>query len=326
MRNLLSLRSGVGIISTYAIVASAIFLLQAFPRTGIFLMFAMGVLWIGLLIHVAMVHLTVASLNNLIPRKWIAVPIAYYGGGFALYLLALLLVNVQTAVIERANAAARIRAEQPLTFLMDGTVQDGTALLQGYRADRFFVRNRGREGEYFTTEYFAQGETCERANKGYFYEKRFEPWLRVADLFPSYKGPDKSRQCIIQQDRLPAQWRYRIKADGTRSNNVAVRSYGTKWTVFDGQRAEPLLTVEVRELFTVLPIPLLLAGCGLNSGAARWDCGATLMGSLFPTTAGYKGGLNTLTMNPPPPGSDVDTWQISALARALSLEARQPTD
>jgi len=326
MRKLLSLRSGVGILSTYAIAAAAIFLLQAFPGTGIFLMFVMGVLWIGLLIHVAMFHLTAASLRNLIPRKWIAVPIAYYGGGFALYLLALLLVNTQTAAIERANAAARIRAEQPLTFLINGGhVQDGTALLQGYRADRFFVRNRGRDGEYFTTEYFAQGETCERANKGYFYEKRFEPWLRVADLFPSYKGRDKARQCIIEQDGLPAGWRYRIEAEGTRRDNVAVRSYGTKWIVFDGQRDERLLTVEVRELSTVLPIPLLLAGCGLNSGAARWDCGASLMGSRFPTTAGYKGGFNTLT-NPPPPGSDVDTWQISALARALSLEPRQPTD
>ena len=326
MRKLLSLRSGVGILSTYAIAATAIFLLQAFPGTGIFLMLVMGTLWIGLLVHVAMIHLAIASLDNLIPRNWIAVPIAYYGGGFALYLLALVLVHAQAAAIERANGAARIEAEQPLTFLMEGSVQDGTALLQGYRADRFFVRNRDRDGEYFTTEYFAQGETCERANKGYFYEKRLEPWLRVADLFPAYKGSDKARQCIIQQDRVPAAWRYRIESEGTRGNDLAVRSYGTKWTVFEGQRDAQLLTVEVRELSTVLPIPLVLAGCGLNSGAARWDCGVTLMGSLFSTTAGYTAGRSKLMMNPPAPGSDVDTWQISALARALSLEPRQPTD
>jgi hypothetical protein len=72
MRKLLPLRCGVGIFATYAIAAAAIFLLQAFPGTGIFLMFVMGVLWIGLLIHVAMVHLTAASLSDLIPRKWIA--------------------------------------------------------------------------------------------------------------------------------------------------------------------------------------------------------------------------------------------------------------
>lgn len=71
------------IFTNYALFAAAIFLLQWFPVTGVFLMFAFGIFWIGVIVHVFMVHITVLSFIGALPRLILILPGTFYAAGLA---------------------------------------------------------------------------------------------------------------------------------------------------------------------------------------------------------------------------------------------------
>jgi len=50
---------------------------------------ASGPLWVGCLVHLMMLHLAGGGTVGMIPRAWLIVPLAYYGGGFALHSMSL---------------------------------------------------------------------------------------------------------------------------------------------------------------------------------------------------------------------------------------------
>jgi hypothetical protein len=65
----------------YALVAAAIFVLQWIPQTGIFLMFLLGMFWIGVVVHVFMIHITIISIQGALPRLFLILPAAFYAAG-----------------------------------------------------------------------------------------------------------------------------------------------------------------------------------------------------------------------------------------------------
>jgi len=316
-------RSGFVIVAGYAIACGIIYFLQWLPLTGIFLMFMLAVLWIGVLIHLGMIHLTIVSLGGWISRAWLILPAAFYLGGLALYYCATVDVRAQTEAIERDNAGQTIKAEQPFTYTFSGYGNVDTKLLELYWTDRMVLPlgPNSRDGAAITF-YYGHGDECDAANKGWYYDKRFEPFLRVRDLFPEYKGRDKTRQCLISQNGPVEDTRYRIKEEATNSTGLLVDRYGTKWTVYNSKTDALVLTVQSAQFSVVYPIPVILAGCGLNDGAARWECGAELRKTFGYSGAGYRPD-NSRSLYP---SRDPETWAIRPLGRALSLEPRQPTD
>jgi hypothetical protein len=320
-------RSGLFLVTVYALICAGIFLLQLFPLTGIFLMLFAAALWIGVVIHIAMIHILIASLARSIARAWVLLPVAFYVAGVALYVVASREVKAQTRAIEEANAAVTITAEQPFTY----TYKDkdygspDTRLLELYRTDRMVLPlgHNSRDGAA-VAYYYGHGDACINANQMWLYGKRFEPFLRIRDLFPDYKGPNKTRQCIISQNGALEDTRYRIEAERTNARGWLFDRYGTRWTVYDAKTGGRLLVVQSAQFSVVYPIPFLLAGCGLNDSTPGWDCAAALLKTFYYSAAGYR--LDGNKSNYPSPSSDPETWVIRPLARALSLELRQPTD
>jgi hypothetical protein len=277
-----------------------------------------GMMWVGILIHLAMLHLAVASLVKIISRAWLILPIAYYAAGYALHVVSVREVQNKIAAIERANAEVVIKAELPFTFLEEGS-SGAFELLELYRTDRAFIRQNSGA---ITTRYYAEGEACARANKDYYAEKSTEPFLLRANL------PVRSattRQCILMQDGLPAEWRYRIKGEYLVEEDTRYyRHFGRKWTVFDEKTGAQLVSVEVGGFKTLPAVQTVIAGCALHSGAARWICGTGLMREMSFIPVGYK--KRSDRGNVFIPINDPDTWEITPLARALSLEPRKTTD
>jgi hypothetical protein len=69
----------------YALAAAAIFVLQALPfPVGGLLMILGGILWIGVLVHGFMIHITIMSMSGAIPRLILLLPGAFYGAGLAM--------------------------------------------------------------------------------------------------------------------------------------------------------------------------------------------------------------------------------------------------
>jgi hypothetical protein len=199
-------KSGLGLIAAYAIVAALIFGFQLFPLTGIFIMFAGGPLWIGLLVHVAMIHLSWRVIQGRIVRPWLIMPLIFYVGGYALHLASVHMAQSEATAIEARNSALRMQVAMPFTYLREGA-GDTYSLMEHYKVERSFLKQGNGS---ITTFYYAKWNECERANAGWYYDKRMEPYLSKKDIFYYLNGKEKTRQCIISQDGLQTNWRYRI--------------------------------------------------------------------------------------------------------------------
>jgi hypothetical protein len=77
------MRRFLHIFGIYALVVTAIFILQWIPATGIFLMFFLGMFWIGVIVHLFMIQITVMSIMGALPRPILILPGAFYAAGLA---------------------------------------------------------------------------------------------------------------------------------------------------------------------------------------------------------------------------------------------------
>jgi hypothetical protein len=318
-------RSGIKLLVAYVLLGAAIFALQLSPYPGVFLMILGGPIWIGLLIHFAMAHFAWLAVRRTISKAWLVLPLGFYGSGFALHLVSLKAAQAEAAAINARNASLHLSVEQPFSYLREGPA-DSFPLIEHYRVDRSFMR-QGKQA--ITTTYYAHGADCDNAAKGYYYQRRFEPWAFRKDIFYFYHG-SKTKQCILSQDSLSAEWHYRIKASYTYAEDRAAKLFG-RWgksfEIFDEREQRLLGTIEVATLWPYPAVPWIFAGCVLNGGGPAWQCSWGMAKGGTAVAAGYKQrAVNDPQTNPFTPSLDAETWEVTQLAKALGLEQRQPTD
>lgn len=313
---------GLGLLSAYALLAVGAILLQAIPVLGIVLIIVGGPLWVGVLIHIALIHLTVRALSQKASRLWLAVPILFYVGGVAVHLASVNAANAEVAAINARNASLRLNVEKPFRYLRTGQ-HESLSLMQLYKADRsFLVQNKNA----ITTYTYETGSACETANQRWDYKRRDEPYAAINDLFKHYSGPNKTRQCILSSEGLPASWRYRIHGQYTSPKNRPswlFKRSGHDYEIIDDVENRVLGKIEYARISTFPIIPFVTAGC-ISVGSSRWEC--TLGPQTFATTvmAGYP--KLARAKFPYRPSTNPDDWEITPLAKALGLEPRRPTD
>jgi hypothetical protein len=319
------LRSGFFTVLCYGVAAAVACGLQLVPYLGWIVLAAGGPLWMGFLVHLMMLHLAGVGILGMISRAWLVLPLAYYGGGLVLHSVSLGRAHVEAEAIEQAAQRATFKVDQPFSFL--NAASGGFELLKHYRIDRAFLRQgHGR----ITTQYFARGEACNDAIKNRQDAMRNraskpldQPSL-VIDLFGGYHDSDKTRQCILSRNDLPASWRYRIESQylAESEGDFINARFGSRYSVIDEITSATLLTVETGAIGTLPPIQTITAICSLYSGSLK--CRVGLLPSLTLVPIGHK---------LPPSGiphfvelEDPDTWEIGILARALSLQPRTRAD
>jgi hypothetical protein len=280
---------------------------------------------IGLLVHIAMAHLAWLAIRRTISRAWLVLPIAFYTGGYCLHLASMQAAEAEAAAVNARNAIVRLTVDQPFRYFRDGAA-DSFSLIEHYRVDRSFQRQLNGT---ITTTYYAHGSDCDNARQGYDHARSREPWTLRTDIFYHYPG-NKTRQCILSQDGLPAEWRYRITANYTYAKDQASSLFtrrGKAFEIFDERNKRLLGTVEVATFTPIAIVPRIFAGCGLDGGAAKWVCTWGLTKDGRSIAAGYQlRAADDPQKNPFIPSLDAETWEVTQLARALGLAARQPTD
>ena len=323
-RDLLS-SGGIGIVYFYALLCGVVFLLQWFPFTGIFLMILGGPIWIGALVHVMMAHLTIGALSRRLEFAWLALPIAYYAGGGAMHLKSVQEAQALAAQIETANAEQSLPVAQPFSYFSENF--ETLNLLEMYRAASAFTKGNGANGKQEYIEYYyAKNEECDTASRGYYSNERFtNPFAFRPHLFYYVNDPSKTRQCLLQKSVYEASPIYEIKSwlDRDLRTTVLLRPYVIAWQARD-TRTNANITVRVGSITTLPLAQTIVAGCGLNSSKPAWECGSSLLYSSQTISVGVKkradGG------NPFIPTRDPDTWEVTALGRALGLTPREPSD
>jgi hypothetical protein len=317
-------QSGPRLFIAYVLLCVLIFALQFFSIPGFLLVMLFATaLWIGLVVHVAMVHFAYLAVTRTISRAWLALPLGFYAGGYTLHVASIHAAEAEAAAINARNAGIRLAVDQPFRYFRDYWLDP---LIEHYRVDRSFTR----DGNGFNMIYYARGADCDNARQNYDYQRRNEPWLFRGNVFAYYPG-DKARQCILSQYVSSAEWRYRITGKLTSEKDQAFSlydRYGRVFEIFDDRDKRMLGTVEVAAFRTFTVVPFIIAGCGLIGGPeAKWECGWGLMKGKTSIAGGYKlRAADDPQHNPFIPSLDPETWEVTPLARALGLVARQPTD
>ncbi len=321
--------SGSKIVIFYAAIAAIAYVLQLIPVTGIFLMIVGGPIIVGLLMHLMMLHLGAAAAGGYIARPiarpWLIAPVIYYGGGLVLHLLSVSQANNVAEAIAKANASQAAAVAAPFSYLANGI--EGLELLKRFKVAAAYIRGGNRNSPEYSMYYYARGDECESASPGFYYDRRFtSPFQWDRDLFPGHKGADKARQCILMKSVETADPDYAVEHEYDRQSARAAlfRQYTETWTARDLRSRQIVARVQTGTLVPLPMVQTILAGCGLNSGNPSWDCAAALKPGSSRITAGYK---------PPPtganrfiPSDDPETSIAAALAHALGLAARSPTD
>jgi hypothetical protein len=291
---------------------AVIFVLQAIPFTGIFLMFVLAAYWSVALVNLGMAGTVVEALVGRVSRFWLLLPVGFYGAyGWFAYADHQTLQGL-TASWDAHNAAVSMPFDperQSLAFSSERGGDGGGAWL---------TQNGGLPVSYAENREFPEGYLSVRMVEKSICDKvRSAPALRAAFVhaFGVQDGDQigqrklEERFCSLsmpERPELPLLKVHRTQEKVT-EGNLPVHRLTT--TIADG------LGKEVRLLGgTAAPLkwfPLPYAGCFLNSGVPSWDCSAGFMRNGF---------------TPVVSGDTKYRRDEAVLARALGLQPVAPAD
>src|SRR5208282_6013529 len=163
------------------------------------------------------------------------------------------------------------------------------ALRQNVRAS-LFLGMRGLVRSFYK---YAKEPEC----NGYEFAPRdpSQQAVQVRDLFPSYSGPNKTRQCILRRlitkdDPNFAAPDYEIKVwhDDAEPSDVLITRCLIRWEAKGPRSDKTAAVVYVGTLTPLRPVQTVVAGCALDSAAPAWRCFAGLMSGSETVVVGLK--------------------------------------
>jgi hypothetical protein len=254
----------------FFVATAIVFALQVIPIVGIFLMFMLAMFWSVLLINAGMVGTALEALTGRVSRWWLVLPVAFYGGYFAFAAADHAALQRLGASYDAANAKVAVPFDpERHALVFDGNGTDGSWFVQNYRLPVSYSRNPNSP-EGFRSNRMMARETCG--------EVRENPAVGAAGVytFGFHDGDAISsrkmdtRFCDLAMPERPTLPMVTVarREDKARYAQLPITRVTTTVTTPDGQRFR--LLGGVAAPLSWLPMPVI--GCGLNSGAARWDC------------------------------------------------------
>ena len=262
----------------FFVATGVIFLLQAFPVTGIILMMMLAPFWSIALINAGFIGTGVEALTGSVARGWILLPLLWFTGyGAVAWNDHAVLAKLRDQVAAQ-NARVHVPFDAEHEVLVSN---EGTANSQGVGVD-WFVQNyalpvaytfnaTAPEAQFHATR-LAGNELCRRlfdtpegrasgVRPMWFHDS---PGQRIAD------GVFEQRFCTIDVPQAPDQPQVLIArgAKETSVDGLPVTFLTTTIASTDG--ATHVLGGGIASPLSWLPMPVI--GCGLDSGAARWKC------------------------------------------------------
>ena len=318
--------SGLRTVARWSLAMGASVVIGLAPGVGdVLSFFALPILCFAVAFHGLLVSLGWQALGGRIALCWAAVPLVWYAGGAGLHLASIGRAHAIASRMNAVNMSQRARVATPFSYRADdGMAVGDTTLAERYRVAAAFLVGRNDT----TIRYVAYGDACASANQGFWYAKRFEPWVYRRDLFPNYRGSGKTVQCMLSKDGASTDTPYRIVNRQSAWAGDWLNGFrGEDWTVWDdgaGRRLAAVRTGSVTE-FPWIAIPW--AACGLVSPSSSLHACRDGMAGLFhggSVPVGYR--RRTDGANPFSPPTDPESTRVAAVAHALELQPRLPTD
>ena len=246
----------------------ALYLLQLFPYTGIFLMIVGGPLLTGLLVHVFLIAMVVESLLLRIPRGLIIIPICAYGGYYAIYALQTLEISRTSAQLRSANPGKLFDFDPDKHSLVTANAQ---GFVSTHAIPVAYEVNAQIKPERYLSFRLMPRDQCNIRDS----QNRFQQWG-----FPNaWTGPRKP--CLLRYSQAPEHQEIVVEKSaekpGWTRKNVGARNkpeiaIETHRLIVDGR---PLGVYKTASIERLPRLPFLIIGCALNSGAPKWQCFAS---------------------------------------------------
>lgn len=248
--------------------------LQWFPFTGIFLMILGGPLLAGLVFNLLMLALAIESVTGRVPRILVLVPLLAVGGYYALY-------AEQGQQI--AQRQAELKASNPTLVMQfdpgkhDLVMKHAGGFVQRHRLPVVYAPNSNVKPEQHNSHRLVPAEiaraipkdSLSRINVSYVLGRRIKGSYRRQRLkkkLAVLRFPQDPSKTVVTIERKDQQvWKHKPTIEE-----------GVYRVVVGGKVLDEYRTASV---FRYARFPLPIIGCGLNSGAPSWDCGATMMKS-----------------------------------------------
>lgn len=270
-------------ISLWFFVATVVvFLLQWFPLTGIFLMFLLAMGWSIVLVNLGFIGIGLEVIVGRVNPAWLILPVFYFGGYYVAYA-----ADQATLAALRATYASQNEGQ---TIPFDQTKQDllfvpGKGDFHPGPAD--MVRRFGLKRAFAGTVVHFIG------NKEALDLLRGNEVLRSAGVYSSgfFTEGGHSRRLVKDYGQIhapgqPSRPVVEVHSDEVssvklllpvRTQEIRIEDATGRKIELRGGAASPLR-----------PFPMPIIGCGLNSGAPSWDCGASFLRSRASISAPGK--------------------------------------
>ncbi|GLH78551.1 hypothetical protein SSBR45G_34600 [Bradyrhizobium sp. SSBR45G] len=271
--------------SFWALIAfAALGLLQLFPLTGIMLMLLGGALWCGLAVHAFLIGLGVEAALGRVPRILLVVPLAAYAAYYMTYLQetrdirdkaeqirasnpsrALPFDPARYSLVLPTNSAQTIagRYDVPVTYDANPNFQP-----EGFLSHRLLARQQCSDASAAQARLRAQGS---RAAFGLVLPLRVDDNALVATFIKNV--------CLLNFPEKPPLQPIVVTRRG--DDTVWRRDRGIlEQTTEFSLDGKVFATYRTASVWRLSPVPLLLIGCALNSGAPSWDCFANFNRTL----------------------------------------------
>jgi hypothetical protein len=270
MIKLLRLRIPVSLI--FFVVTAIVFLLQVIPITGVFLMFALAMVWSIILVNAGMIGVALEAGLGRVSRWWLLLPLAFYGGYWVVAAHDHRMLRSLAASYDAANARIAIPFDPTRQSLVFNSGESGAWLTQNYALPVAYSANAN----------FPEGYLSHRMMKTAICAKvRQLPALQAAFVH-AYGFHDgdaigarrmETRFCDLSMPERPALPLMQVsrREEKITEGWLPVTRVTTRVTTPDGQIFQ--LLGGVAAPLSWIPKPVM--GCALNSGSASWDCGAS---------------------------------------------------
>jgi hypothetical protein len=256
-------------VSGIALLAiAALFALQAFPYTGIFLMISGGALLVGLLVHVFLIGLFVEALMGRVPRILAVIPVVAYGGYYTLYAYQTIDIRQKSAQLREENSGKIFDFDSEIYSLV---TPDAQTLVDQYAIPVAYQPNKNFNPEGHLAFRLIRSDQC----KGLTRDSR----NRIIKLGVHFGGVFQNNVCELRFPERPP------KKMVTAVKHGDPEVWKRKWEIGE-QLTEILVDGKVIGSFKTasvwrLPLfPNAAIGCGLISGGTpAWNCFADFIRS-----------------------------------------------
>jgi hypothetical protein len=287
----------------FFLITGVVMLLQMIPIVGILLMFMLAMFWSVLLINAGMIGIGVEALIGRVSRRWLMVPLAFYGGYYVWALSDRATFSVLSASYVASNAKVAVPFDanaQSLVFTGGG--DGGGWFTQNYDLPVAYTSNDNYPEGYRSTRMMPNAVCSKvRENKALSAAQVHSFGFHDGDAIQDRKM--EARFCDLGMPERPS---LPIVTVSTVEEKISegllpVTRVARTVTTPDGRRFT--LLGGIAAPLKWFPMPAM--GCGLNSGAASWNCDAGFLRDSF---------------TPIVPGATRYSRDMLVLAEALGLK------